>query len=93
MCISFSPPSANKKEITDNSFPVIFDETSILIPYPQETGKITALASAGLATRQTRQLPRARNEEGPARPIGFFFFSFSYFKKKKYTSLFKTFYI
>lgn len=44
MCISFSPPSANKKEITDNSFPVLFDETSILMPYPQETGKITALA-------------------------------------------------
>lgn len=44
MCISFSPPSANKRETTDNSFPVLFDETSILMPYPQETGKITALA-------------------------------------------------
>ena len=56
MCISFSPPSANKREITDSSFPVLFDETSILMPYPQETGKIITALAEPFSTKVTHSI-------------------------------------
>ncbi len=35
--MSFSPPSANKSKTIDSSYPVFFDDTSIVIPYPKES--------------------------------------------------------
>ena len=38
MCISTSPITTGKKRIMDVSYPVYFDHTNILIPYPKENG-------------------------------------------------------
>lgn len=43
MCISVSPFTAAKNRIMDTSVPVNFDDTSILMPYPKESGKISVL--------------------------------------------------
>lgn len=43
MCISVSPFTAAKNKIMDTSIPVNFDNTSILMPYPKESGKISVL--------------------------------------------------
>jgi len=37
MCMSFSPPGARKSQTIDSSYPVFFDDTSIVIPYPKES--------------------------------------------------------
>ena len=37
MCMSFSPPAARKSLTIDSSYPVFFDDTSIVIPYPKES--------------------------------------------------------
>ena len=44
MCISASPISEEKNRIMDMSYPITFDETSILMPYPKESDKIAVLA-------------------------------------------------
>ena len=36
MCISTSPATADKNKIMDISYPVYFDHTNILMPYPKE---------------------------------------------------------
>lgn len=35
MLITFSPPSADKNQVADTSYPVFFDDTSIVMPYPE----------------------------------------------------------
>ena len=42
-CIALTSLDRDKHNVMDTSFPVIFDSTSIVIPFPQETNKPIAL--------------------------------------------------
>jgi len=53
MCISASPISEEKNRIMDMSYPITFDETSILMPYPKESDKIAVLAKPFTSQVQT----------------------------------------
>lgn len=44
--MSTAAPTLDKRHVTDNSVPVVFVDTSILIPFPHEDGKIVALFDA-----------------------------------------------
>ncbi len=40
MCISTSAPAVAKSPVMDMSYPVIFADAAIIIPFPREKGKI-----------------------------------------------------
>jgi|688.fasta_scaffold1012992_1 hypothetical protein len=40
MCVTWSAPSSTKSQIVDVSYPVVFVDSSIIIPFPKEKNKV-----------------------------------------------------